>query len=138
MASLRKARKPGKRALHDPAPFEGMEATRPDLLPINHGILWGPDPSKAAPGMFDDLHLPAERRFDPLDEAALLVGTISPDELETGQAARKRFQQEFAAVVILEVGLVHQHMHDQPIGIHEQVALAAFHLFDWFSPTDCR
>jgi hypothetical protein len=69
LASLRKARKPGKRALHDPAPFEDMEATRPDLLPINHGILWGPDPSKAAPGMFDDLHLPAERRFDPLDEA---------------------------------------------------------------------
>jgi hypothetical protein len=66
-----------------------MEATRPDLLPINHGILWGPDPSQATPGMFDDLHLPAERRFDPLDEAALLVGTISPDELETGQAARK-------------------------------------------------
>jgi hypothetical protein len=37
-------------------------------------------------------------------------------------------------VVILEVGLVHQHVHDQPIGIDEQVALAAFHLFSAIIP----
>lgn len=134
MASLRKAGKPGKRALHDPAPFEDMEATRPDLLPIDDCILGCPDPSQAAPGMFDDLHLRAERRFDPRDEAALLVSTISPDELETGQAARKRFQQEFAAVVILAVGLVHQHVHDPPIGIHEQMASASFHLLSAIIP----
>jgi len=38
-------RKPRERALHDPTPFEDMEATGPDLLPIDHGILWGPDAS---------------------------------------------------------------------------------------------
>ena len=79
--------------------------------------------------MFDDLHRRAQRRFDPLDEAALLVGTLSPDELETGQAARKRSQQEFATGVILEVGLMHQHVHDPPSGIHEQMARASLHLF---------
>ena len=70
--------KPGKRALHDPAPFEDMEATGPDLLPIDHGILGCPDPSQAAPGMLDDLHHPAQRLFDPLDEAALLVRDSRP------------------------------------------------------------
>src|SRR6266705_1179326 len=70
--------KPGKRALHDPAPFEDMEASWADLLPIDHGILGCPDPSHATPGMLHDLHFPAEYLFDPLDEAALLVGDSPP------------------------------------------------------------
>src|SRR6266705_2186090 len=70
--------KPGKRALHDPAPFEDMEASWADLLPIDHGILGCPDPSQATPGMLHDLHFPAEYLFDPLDEAALLVGDSPP------------------------------------------------------------
>ncbi len=119
--------KPGKRALHDPAPFEDMEATGPDLLPIDHGILGCPDPSQAAPGMLDDLHHPAQRLFDPLDEAALLVRTIGPDQLEPRKAALERPEELFAAVMILNVGLVHQHTHDQPGGIDKQMPLATFH-----------
>ncbi len=42
--------KPRERALHDPTPFEDMEASWPDLLPIDHGILWGPDAAQAAKG----------------------------------------------------------------------------------------
>src|SRR6266567_741176 len=119
--------KPGKRALHDPAPFEDMEASWADLLPIDHGILGCPDPSHATPGMLHDLHFPAEYLFDPLDEAALLVGTIRPDQLESREATLERPEQLFAAVMILDVGFMDQHTRDQPHGIHEQMPLAAFH-----------
>ncbi len=34
---------PGDGALHNPAPFEDMEATGADLLPINHSIFGRPD-----------------------------------------------------------------------------------------------
>jgi len=59
--------------------------------------------------MFHNLHLPAQRCFDPLDEAALLVCTIRPNETQTEQVARMRFQQGFITVMIPDVGLVHQH-----------------------------
>src|SRR5260370_3393596 len=118
---------PGKRALHDPAPFEDVEAAGSDLLPIDHGILGCPDPSQATPGMLHDLHFPAEYLFDPLDEAALLVCTIRPDQLEPREAPLERPEQLFAAVMILDVGFMDQHTHDQPGRIDEQMPLAAFH-----------
>jgi hypothetical protein len=74
--------------------------------------------------MLHHLHLPAKRRFDPLDEATLLVRTIGPDETQTGKAVRERGEQGFAALMILDVGLLHQHAHDQPEGIDEQMPLA--------------
>lgn len=106
-----------------------MKATGADLLPINDRILWGQDSSQSAPGMFHDLHLRAERGFDPLDEAAFLVGAIRPDELESRQAVCEGFQQQFAALMILDIGLMHQHLQEQPIGVDKQVALASFDLF---------
>jgi len=77
--------------------------------------------------MFHNLHLPAQRLSDPLDEAALLVGTIGPDELEPREASLERPEQLFATVMILDGGLMHQHTHDQPGRIHQQMPLAAFH-----------
>jgi hypothetical protein len=71
-------RKPGQRALHDPAPLEHMEATGTDLLPIDHRIFGSPDPSQAAPGMFDDLDLPAEGLFDPLGSRHLSCTRYRP------------------------------------------------------------
>jgi len=118
---------PRECALHDPTPLEDMEATGSDLLPIDDGVLWGPDAAQAAPRMLHNLHVPAQRLFDPLDEAALLVRTVRPDEPETGQAAFQRPQQVFAAVMILNVGFVYQHAHDQPGRIDEQMPLAPFH-----------
>ena len=104
-----------------------MKAAGPDLLLIDDGILWGPDAAQAAPRMLHNLHLPTQRLFDPLDEAALLVGTIRPDETQTGEAARKHFQQGFAAVMILDISLMDEQAHDQPGGIDEQMPLAPFH-----------
>ncbi len=106
-----------------------MKATGPDLLPIDHGILWGPDAAQAAPGMFYHLDVPAEGRFDPLDEVTFLVRAISPDQLEPREAALERSKQPFATVVILDAGFVHQQGQDQAVRIDEQMPLAALHLF---------
>jgi hypothetical protein len=59
--------------------------------------------------------------------ATLLVRTIGPDQLEPRKASLEWPEQFFAAVMILNVGLVHQHAHDQPGGIDEQVPDASFH-----------
>ena len=77
-----------------------MEATGADFLPIDHRILWRPDPAQATPGMLHNLNLPAKRRLDPLDEAALVVCSISPDELEPRKTALERSKQPSAAVII--------------------------------------
>ena len=41
---------PGEGSLHNPAPFEHVEATGADLLPIDDGVLWCPDAALAAKG----------------------------------------------------------------------------------------
>ncbi len=105
-----------------------MKTTGTNLLPIDDGVLWCPNASQATPGMLDDLHLPAERFLDPLDKAAFLVCTVGPDEFKTGKAALERFQQKFAAMVILDVGLMDEDLQDQPIGIDEQMPLPPFDL----------
>ncbi len=79
--------------------------------------------------MLDDLHLPTEPLLHPSYEIALLVGAIHPDQLEARKAVFERGKQVFATVVVLNTGLVHQEVHDQAVGIDEQMALAAFDLF---------
>lgn len=94
-----------------------MKAFRANFVPINHGILWSPDASQATPRVFDDLDFPAELRLDPLAEAFLLVSAIGPDQLETRKASLDWGKQELAPASILNVGFMHQHMEDQPMGI---------------------
>jgi hypothetical protein len=60
--------------------------------------------------MLDDLHLPAEPLLDESAEAAFVVSTIDPNELEAGKATLERFKQEVSSVVILDIGLMHQLM----------------------------
>ena len=79
--------------------------------------------------MFHDLDLPSQLCLDPLAEAFLLVAAIRPDQLQTRKAALERRQQAFAAAVVLDIGLMDEHLQDQPRGIDQQVALAAFDLF---------
>ena len=106
-----------------------MKAFRANFVLINHGILWSPDASQAAPRMLHDLYLPTERRFDPLHETTLLVSTIGPDQLQPRKAVFEQREQKFPAIIILDIGFMHQHLHDQAIGIDEQMPLAAFDFF---------
>jgi hypothetical protein len=78
--------------------------------------------------MFDNLDLPAQRGLDPLDKAAFVVSAIGPDQLETWKALSERREQVFATIVVLKTGLVHELVHDQTVGIHQDMALAAFDL----------
>lgn len=121
-------RKPSQRSLYYPPTRKDMESPRPDLLPIYFSPFRGPDASQATPGVFDDLDLPAQRRFDPGDKAAFVVSAIGPDQLETRKALFEGPEQAFAPIVVLKTGLMHQQMHDQSIGVDEQVPLAAFDL----------
>jgi hypothetical protein len=111
--------------LDTPAVGKHLKTAGTDLLPINHGILWCPDASQATPGVFDDLDLPARRRLDPLDEAAFGVPALGPDPLEPREAAPARSEQPFAAVLLLETGLLDEDRQDQPGGVNEHMALAA-------------
>src|SRR5216684_8652993 len=79
--------------------------------------------------MFHDLDIPSQRALDPLVEAFLLVAAIGPNQLETRKDPGERRKQAFAAAVVLDVGLMDEHMQDQPIRIDQQVALAAFDFF---------
>jgi len=71
--------------------------------------------------VFDNLDLRAQRGLDPLDKAAFLVSAIGPAQLETPKALSERREQVFATIVILKTGLVHQLVHDQAVGIHQDL-----------------
>jgi hypothetical protein len=60
-------------------------------------------------------------------KAAFLVRTVGPDELQSGEAALERLQEMLAALLILDVGLMHQHVQDQAQSVDEQMPLAPFH-----------
>ena len=79
--------------------------------------------------MLDDFYFPAECLLDPLHKAAFVVGTIGPDQFEPRKAALQWLQEVSAPCMILPVGFVDQHMQDQPIGIDEQMPLAALDPF---------
>jgi hypothetical protein len=88
--------------------------------------------------MLHDLDLPSEGSFDPLAEATFLVSAIGLDQLQTQEAALKRSHEQFAAVVVLDVGLIH--LQQEPEGHDEQMALKPFHAFaaivSWPPPFD--
>src|SRR5207248_5087785 len=119
---------PGERSLDNPSPFEHVEPLGPDLLPIHFSPLRDPDASQATPRVFDDLDLPAQRGLDPLDKAAFVVSAISPDQLEPRETPLEGSEQVFAPVMVLKTGLVYQLVHDQAVGIHQDMALATFDL----------
>src|SRR5207253_9902190 len=102
---------------------------RPHQLPSHFAPLWAPDASPAAPGMPDPLCLPAQSLLHPSHKIPFLVGAIHPDELETWKAVSERQEQVFAAVMVLNTGLMYQLVHDQPIRVEQEVPLAAFDLF---------
>jgi hypothetical protein len=106
-----------------------MKATGADLLPIHLDPLRNPDASQAAPGMLHDLYVPPKHLLDPRHKAAFVVPAIGPDEFESWEEPPQRLKQEFAPVVVLDVGFMDEHVHEQAVGIDEQVPFAPFHAF---------
>jgi hypothetical protein len=96
-----------------------------------------------APRMLDNFHVPSKRFLDPLDEATLAVRAVCPDMLESWETPPKRFQEMFAPFLILDIGLMDQHVEDQAYRINEQIPFTTVNflsavivtppLFDLFS-----
>ncbi len=122
-------RKPGECSFYYPTPLKHVEPLGANLFPIDFAPFRDPETAQTAPGVFNDLDLPAKRLLDPDNKAAFGISTIGPDQLETGKAILERFKQAFAPLVILDIGLMHQLMDDEPIGIYEDVPLAALDFF---------
>ena len=80
--------------------------------------------------MLDNLDVPPQRGFDPLNEATLLVAAIGPDEFESRKAALQRSEQQSAAVVILDTGLMDEDLQDQAIRVDQQMTLTALDLLN--------
>lgn len=76
--------------------------------------------------MLNHLDLRAKLRFDPLDQAAFLVCALHPDEFETGETALEGSTQEFAALLVLDISFMDEDVHEQAVGINQDVPLAAF------------
>jgi hypothetical protein len=91
-------------------------------------VLWGPDATLVGPGMLHRLHLPAERLLHLLPDVTVRGRTVDPDPCASGNAASQRFQQEYAACMILESGLLHQHLQDPAHGLHKEMLRAPFHV----------
>jgi len=104
--------KPGECSFYYPTPLEHVEPLGTNLFPIDFNPFRDPETAQAAPGVFNDLDLPAKCLLDPFNKAAFGVSTIGPGQLETGKATLERFKQEFAPLVILDIGLMHQLMDD--------------------------
>lgn len=118
---------PGKGAFHHPAPRQHLEAAGPARR-LLCAACRDPDAALAAPGVGHNLDLAAQLGLDPVGEAAALVAAIRPDQLEPWEDPAQGSQQQFAALLVLDVGLMHQHLQDQAGGVDQQVALAPLDL----------
>ena len=78
--------------------------------------------------MGHNLDGPAQFGLDPLGKAAALVATMRPDQVEPGKDPAQRSQQHFAALLVLDVGFMHQHLQDQASGLDQDVTLAPLDL----------
>jgi hypothetical protein len=56
-----------------------------------------------------------------------LYATHGPDQLEPRKAALEWLQEVFAALMILNAGLMDEHVEDHPRSVDEQVPFAPFH-----------
>jgi hypothetical protein len=79
--------------------------------------------------MLDNFSLPAASLLHPSYNIPFLVRAVHPDELETGKALSERQEQVFAALMVLNTGLMDELVEDQPLRLDQQVPLAAFDLF---------
>ena len=104
------ASEPGEGALDDPAPRQDDEAFR--LI-----------------GSFDDLDIDADDHLvDRLAEFRPLITAVSIELQQKRKRSEQRRHHQRAAVAVLDVGGVHERMHQQALRIDEDVALLALDL----------
>src|SRR3954447_21573190 len=109
------ASKPGEGALHHPSAWFRLEGS--DTL-----------------SSCDDLDGPFAEVGDRVEQLFSPVNTVGEDMPQLGEATAERFEQWHGAVIVLNIGRVHESSQQPTFGIGDDVTLAAFHLLGHVKP----
>src|SRR5919197_2327815 len=114
---------PAERPLHDPAARQDATKTLgPERLPINDRPDRCPDASRLR-GMPNHFHTPAQLRFNP-GLSTPCVALIDPHMLQPWKLRLDSLQHQGDSRSVLDRSAVDLDPQDQPLGVHQQVALA--------------
>src|SRR6267154_4185148 len=110
------ASEPGEGAFDDPAFGLGFEGS--DLL-----------------GASDDLDRPPAELGDRAAKLVATVDAVGEDMLQLGKVAPQRREQRYCAVIVLDIGGVHQQGEQEALRVGDDVALASLDPFGGVKPT---
>src|ERR1700738_2621949 len=110
------ASEPSQRALDHPSPSLGFE---------------GPHTLRSS----DDLNDPFAQVGKRVEQLLTAIDAISKDVAQLGEPFPQRSQQRHSAMIVLDVGCVHQQREQQPLCSRDDVALTALHPLSWVKPT---
>ena len=96
---------PGEGSLNDPAPFDDNEAFGPRHSP-------------------DDFQRQVGFVLGPIHQFSG-IATVGKDPLDEGVEAARAQQQALGAIPVLHVGAMHFHPQETPVGVGQDVPLAA-------------
>ena len=86
-------------------------------------------------GSFDDLdHDPRQDFGQRIGEDRPLIGAVGEQFFEIGEPAKQRRQQQNAAVAVLNLGGMNDGLHQQPLGVDENMTLLALDLLSCIEP----
>src|SRR5208283_4753078 len=81
-------------------------------------------------GSFDDLDLdPSEDFGELVGKDRSLIGAVGKQFFKIGEPAKQRRQQQNAAVAVLNGGRMNGSLHQQPLGVDENMTLLALDVF---------
>ena len=63
-----------------------------------------------------------------------MIGAAGEEFFEIGEPAKQRRKQQSAAVAILDGGGMNERLHQQPLGVDEEMAFLAFDLLSRVEP----
>ncbi len=113
-------------------------AIEPSKRALHHPTLWDHDEPLDGVAAFGDLQADWSLRPqspNPVHQRSG-IGAIRPDMPEPPILVAEDGEKLFRPIAILDAGSRHHHRQDQPEGIDEDMALAAFDLFAGIVPPD--
>ena len=118
-------RDPGVRTLNDPSFGKKMEASWNDLAPVHLHSYRCPGSLDASPRVNDNFQANPTQKLVYLCLKLALIATIGPDYLETREVPYQGSEQDRRPVAISDVGGKHFHPDEQPLRVHQEMAIPA-------------